>query len=118
MNLAEQVLRNRYPGRIALICGEEQVGWDELAARVARAAGALRSLGVQPGQPVLFVMRDTPDFAAAWLGAVHAGAVAVALNSKLTAGRLPAHPRRQRRQACGGGWRVPRGARGVRQDMH
>ena len=84
MNLAEQVLRNRYPGRVALICGEEQVGWDELAARVARAAGALRSLGVQPGQPVLFVMRDTPDFAAAWLGAVHAGAVAVALNSKLT----------------------------------
>jgi benzoate-CoA ligase len=50
---------------------------------VARAAGALRSLGVQPGQPVLFVMRDTPQFVAAWLGAVHAGAVGVALNSKL-----------------------------------
>ena len=29
-------------------------------------------------------MRDTPEFAAAWLGAVHAGAVAVALNSKLS----------------------------------
>lgn len=29
-------------------------------------------------------MRDTPEFAAAWLGAVHAGAVAVALNTKLS----------------------------------
>jgi len=30
------------------------------------------------------MMRDTPEFAAAWLGAVHAGAVAVALNTRLT----------------------------------
>jgi len=84
MNLAEHVLRSRYPGRIALICGEEQVTWDELATRVARAAGALRALGVKPGEQVLFVLRDTPEFAAAWLGAVHAGAVAVALNSRLS----------------------------------
>jgi len=84
MNLAEHVLRSRYPGRIALVCGDEQVTWDELATRAARSAGALRSLGVAPGAPVLFVMRDTPQLAAAWLGTVHAGAVAVALNSKLT----------------------------------
>lgn len=84
MNLADHVLRERYPGRVALICGEEQVTRDQLAARVARSAGALRSLGVQPGERVLLVMRDTPEFAAAWLGAVHAGAIAVALNSKLS----------------------------------
>ena len=83
MNLAEHVLRNRYPGREALVCGEERLTRDELAARVARSAGALRSLGVQPGETVLFVMRDTPEFAAAWLGAIHAGAIAVALNTKL-----------------------------------
>jgi len=29
-------------------------------------------------------MRDTPEFAAAWLGVLHAGAVAIALNSKLS----------------------------------
>ena len=84
MNLAEHVLRNRYPGRDALVCGEERLTRDELAARVACAAGALRSLGAQPGETVLFVMRDTPEFAAAWLGAIHAGAIAVALNTKLT----------------------------------
>jgi len=80
MNLAAEVFRKRYPGT-ALICGDERVRYDELAASVARAAGALR---VKPGGRVLFVMRDTPEFAAAWLGAVHAGAVAIALNSKLT----------------------------------
>ena len=37
----------------------------------------------RPGERVLFLMRDTIDFAAAWLGAVRAGAVAVALNNKL-----------------------------------
>src|SRR5688572_29547054 len=84
MNLAEHVLRNRYPGRIALVCGEERLTRDELAARVARAADALRSLGVRPGESVLFVMRDTPEFAAAWLGAIHGGAIAAALNTKLT----------------------------------
>jgi hypothetical protein len=32
---------------------------------------------------VLLLMRGTPEFAAAWLGAVRAGAVAIALNNKL-----------------------------------
>ena len=74
MNFAEHVLRNRYPGRDALVCGEERLTRDELATRVARCADALRALGVQPGESVLFVMRDTPEFVAAWLGAIHAGA--------------------------------------------
>ncbi|MCD6041499.1 MAG: 3-hydroxybenzoate--CoA/4-hydroxybenzoate--CoA ligase, partial [Burkholderiales bacterium] len=83
MNLAAHILRARSSAP-ALVCGDEQVSRDELAAHVTRAAGALLALGVQPGERVLFVMRDTPQFAAAWLGAVHAGAVAIALNSKLS----------------------------------
>jgi benzoate-CoA ligase len=73
----------RHGARTALICGAETVGYRELAQRVARAAGALRALGVAAGDRVLLLMRDTPEFAAAWLGAVHAGAVAIALNTKL-----------------------------------
>jgi benzoate-CoA ligase len=38
---------------------------------------------VRPGERVLLLLRDTPEFAAAWLGAVRAGAVAIGLNSKL-----------------------------------
>ena len=88
MNAAEHLLGNsaleRNGTRVALICGNESLSYAELAAQVARAANALRSLGVSPGDRVLILMRDTPEFAAAWLGAVHAGAVAIALNTKLS----------------------------------
>jgi len=92
MNAAELLLGNealaRHGRRTALICGEESVTFAELAARVARAAGAFAALGVRPGDRVLFLMRDTPDLVAAWLGAIRAGAVAVALNDKLSDGEL------------------------------
>src|SRR5687768_7996298 len=84
MNLAASVLHGRYPGRVALVCDEARIAREELAARVARAAGGLLALGVRAGEPVLLVMRDGPDLAAIWLGAVHAGAVAVALSSRLS----------------------------------
>ena len=74
----------RHGARAALICGAQTLSYAELATEVARAANALRALGVLPGDRVLLLMRDTPEFAAAWLGAVHAGAVAVALNTKLS----------------------------------
>jgi acyl-coenzyme A synthetase/AMP-(fatty) acid ligase len=74
----------RHGARIALICDDERVTFAELAQRVARAAGACSALGVRPGERVLFLMRDTPDFAIAWLAAVRAGAVAIALNNKLS----------------------------------
>jgi 3-hydroxybenzoate/4-hydroxybenzoate---CoA ligase len=88
MNAAELLLGPdalaRHGGRTALICGDESVSFAQLANRVARAAGALAARGVRPGDRVLFLMRDTPDFAAAWLASVRAGAVAVALNNKLS----------------------------------
>ena len=83
MNLALSVLRERYPGRAALVCGSTRMDRDELALSVARAAGGFRALGVRRAEPVLLVMRNSPEFAVAWLGAVYAGAVAVALSSRL-----------------------------------
>lgn len=88
MNAAELLLGDdalaRHGERIALICADETVTYRELAARVAQSAAALAALGIGPGDRVLLLMRDTPQFAAAWLGAVRAGAVAIALNTKLT----------------------------------
>jgi len=88
VNAAEQLLGRaalaRHGERVALICGAESVRYADLAERVARAAGALRALGVAPGDRVLLLMRDTPEFAAAWLGAVYMGAVAIALNTRLS----------------------------------
>jgi len=78
----------RHGRRTALICGDEVVTFAELAQRVARAAGALAARGLRPGERVLLLMRDTPGFAVAWLAAVRAGAVAVALNNKLSDAEL------------------------------
>jgi benzoate-CoA ligase family protein len=80
--LGERVLARR-SGRIALLCGDEAVSYGQLAAKVRSASAALRGLGVAPGDRVLLLMRDTPQFAAAWLGAVRAGAIAIALNNRL-----------------------------------
>ena len=87
MNAVERLLGQRaleqHASRVAVVCGDEQLTYAELASNVSRAAGAIAALGVRPGERVLFLMRDTPEFAAAWLGAVHAGVVAVALNNRL-----------------------------------
>ncbi len=89
MNAAEHLLGENalalHGARAALVCGEDALSYRALAEEVARAANALRALGVRPGQRVLLLLRDTPEFVAAWLGAVHAGAVAIGLNSKLGA---------------------------------
>ncbi|MEO8718313.1 MAG: benzoate-CoA ligase family protein [Burkholderiales bacterium] len=89
MNAVEQLLGTdalaRFGGRTALVCGERAVGFAELAAETARAANALRALGVRPGERVLLLLRDTPEFVAAWLGAVRAGAVVIALSTKQSA---------------------------------
>ena len=80
--LGERALA-RYGARTAIVCGGESLTYAELAARMRAAAAAWRALGVAPGDPVLLLMRDTPQFAAAWLGAVYAGAVPIALNNRL-----------------------------------
>ena len=88
MNAADHLLGRdalaRHGARTALVCAQRTLTYRELAAHMARAANALRALGVQPGERVLLLLRDTPEFVATWLGAVHAGAVAIGLNSKLT----------------------------------
>jgi benzoate-CoA ligase len=87
MNAADHLLGEdalaRHGARTALVCAQRTLTYRELAADMARAANALRAVGVRPGERVLLLMRDTPEFVAAWLGTVHAGAVAVGLNSKL-----------------------------------
>ncbi|HEX5477269.1 MAG TPA: AMP-binding protein, partial [Burkholderiales bacterium] len=88
MNAVESLLgeaaQSRHGERLAFICGEESKSYAQLAREVQAAAAALAALGVVPGDRVLLLMRDTPEFAAAWLGVVRLGAVAVALNDKLS----------------------------------
>ena len=88
MNAVEDLLGAvalaQHGSRRALLCGDDSVSFAELAARASRASAALQALGVRPGDRVLLLMRDTPDFAAIWLGIVRCGGVAVALNTRLS----------------------------------
>lgn len=88
MNAAEHLLGPealaRHGARLAFRCEGESVSFADFATRVERAAAALVAFGVRPGDRILLLLRDTPEFAAAWLGAVRSGAVAIGLNTKLS----------------------------------
>ena len=56
----------------------------ELAERVSRFANCLRRIGVQPEQRILLCLHDTIDFPTAFLGAIKAGVVPVAVNTQMS----------------------------------
>jgi benzoate-CoA ligase family protein len=62
-------------GRTALVCGGREIDFAELTELSDRAGGALRDAGVRPGERVLLVLSDGPEFVAAWYGTLKAGAV-------------------------------------------
>jgi benzoate-CoA ligase family protein len=59
--------------------------YTELAERVDRAGNALAGLGVEMEQRVLLALDDSPEFAAVFWGAVKLGAVAVPVNTLMSA---------------------------------
>lgn len=59
--------------------------YGDLAAHVARAGNRLLSTGLSPGDRVLMVVRDCPEFIALFFGAIKAGLVPVAVNTMLRA---------------------------------
>jgi benzoate-CoA ligase len=61
------------------------VTYGQLAERARRVAAGLRALGVKREERVLLLMQDTTDWPAAFLGAIYAGVVPVAVNTLLTA---------------------------------
>jgi benzoate-CoA ligase len=61
------------------------LSYGALAERVRRLAAGLRALGVRREERVLVLMQDSNDWPVAFLGAIYAGAVPVAVNTLLTA---------------------------------
>jgi benzoate-CoA ligase len=70
--------------------------YGELAQRAARFGGLLKQLGLRREERLLLLMHDTADWPVAFLGALHAGIVPVAVNTLLTPddyGYILAHSR-------------------------
>jgi fatty-acyl-CoA synthase len=78
----------QFPGRTAVVCGEERLTYAQLGARVGQLAGALRELGVRPGDRVAFLSANCHRLLEAYYGVLEAGAVLLPLNIRLSPGEL------------------------------
>ncbi len=88
---ADLIERNLAAGRgakTAFIDDHGRYSYAELAERVSRFANVVRRLGIHPEQRILLCLYDTIDFPTAFLGAIQAGVVPVAVNTQLSAGEF------------------------------
>lgn len=78
----------RLPDKPALVCGEQRLSYRELLAQSHAVAQALRADGVAPGDRVLVLLENSPEFAAAVHGVLAAGAVFVPASPLVKADKL------------------------------
>jgi len=76
--------QQQFPKQIAVVCGDNRVTYAQFADRVARLAGALRGMGVNPGDRVAFLSLNCHRLLEAYYGAPEAGAVFLPLNVRLS----------------------------------
>ena len=82
-NLANYFLdapAGKHPGRIAIVGEPREVTYGELTALANRVGNALLEQSVVPGDRVLIVLPDSPEFVATFFGAAKIGAIAVPVN--------------------------------------
>jgi acyl-CoA synthetase (AMP-forming)/AMP-acid ligase II len=75
----------RTPERVALIYGEERIGYGELMRRIETTAGWLAARHIGPGDVVALLMKNSPAFLELTFAASHVGAVSLPINYRLTA---------------------------------
>jgi long-chain acyl-CoA synthetase len=78
--LHRSLLLNR--SGIAIHLPDGQLTWEEVGERVARMAGALRALGVEPGDRVAVLMFNQHRYIELYLAVAWAGGVIVPLNTR------------------------------------
>jgi amino acid adenylation domain-containing protein len=84
--IEEQATQN--PERIAVIAGNDQLTYRELARQVSVLASHLRAQGIGPGSRVAVCVPRTTQLPLALLGALAAGAAYVPLDSRYPATRI------------------------------
>jgi len=82
--ILDPVQAAQWRDRACFLTFDGETTYGDLLAAVNRAANTFRQLGVRPDDRVMLVLRDTPEMVAAYLGAIKAGAVAIAVNNKLS----------------------------------
>ena len=67
--------------KIVIRTAETEVTFAELAERVNRWGNALGTLGIEPGERLLMVVKDCPEFFHLFFGAIKAGVIPVPVNT-------------------------------------
>ena len=73
------------PDSVAVVYGPDRWTYRELADRVRELATALRAAGVGPGDRVAYLLPNVPEMIVAHFAVPLAGAVLVAINTRLSA---------------------------------
>jgi len=73
---------------LAIECGDERLTYRELDARVGRAAGVMRTLGVKVGEPVAVLAGNGVPIAVLAHAIPRAGGLFMPLNARLSAGEM------------------------------
>jgi fatty-acyl-CoA synthase len=72
-----------FPEKDAIVYGDRRMSYRDFAAEVTRVANALRASGVEPGDRVGYLMPNIPEMLVAHFAVPLAGAVLVAINTRL-----------------------------------
>jgi acyl-CoA synthetase (AMP-forming)/AMP-acid ligase II len=77
-----------FPDAIGVVDGPRRTTWGEFAERVRRLALGLQEAGIERGDRVAFLCLNTRELLEAHFGVPRAGAVLVAVNTRLTADEI------------------------------
>jgi benzoate-CoA ligase family protein len=67
----------------AVICGDRQLTYAQVAAMANQTGNALKRLGVRMEERVMLLLLDSPEFVASFFGAIRMGAVPIPTNTLL-----------------------------------
>lgn len=83
--LFERSLSSKLASRAFLTTSEGDVSFEQLHERASQVGNLLGSLGIKPGERVMFSVLDGIDFMSLFLGVMKVGSVSLPINTFLTA---------------------------------
>lgn len=78
----------QFPKRTAVVCGDQRFTYEQFSERTAQQAGALRSLGIKPGERAAFLSLNCHRLLEGYYGVLEAGGVLLPLNVRLATQEL------------------------------
>ena len=70
--------------KTAVVCDDKEISWAEFGRGTARVANALLATGLNKGDRVVVLMKNSAEMAEAMMGVIRGGMVAVPLNISIT----------------------------------